>query len=42
MDDAEARKYQPRIVFVDADNRQVDVGADAAYVPDAFGLVSPR
>ena len=26
MDDAEAREYQPRMVFVDADNRQIDLG----------------
>jgi aspartate 1-decarboxylase len=45
LDDAEAREYRPRIVFVDADNRQVDLGLhsdDPAYVPDDFGLVSPR
>jgi aspartate 1-decarboxylase len=45
LDDAEARTYKPRIVFVDADNKQVDLGShsdDPAYVPDDFGLVSPR
>ncbi|HZA11960.1 aspartate 1-decarboxylase [Mycobacterium sp.] len=45
LDDAEARDYRPRIVFVDADNKQVDLGPhgdDPAYVPDDFGLVSPR
>ena len=42
MDDAEARSYQPKIVFVDADNNQVDLGADPAYVPGDFGLLSPR
>ncbi|BBZ64684.1 aspartate 1-decarboxylase [Mycolicibacterium insubricum] len=45
LDDAEARSYQPRVVFVDADNRPIDLGADAAFVPDlpeAAGLVSPR
>ena len=30
MTDAEAREYQPRIVFVDAANRQVDLGSDPA------------
>jgi aspartate 1-decarboxylase len=30
-------------VFVDADNRQVDIGHDPAFVPaDASELVSPR
>jgi aspartate 1-decarboxylase len=42
MTDAEARVYRPRIVFVGADNRQVDLGTDPAFVPDEFDLVSPR
>lgn len=43
MEDAQSREYQPRIVFVDADNRQIDLGCDPAYVPaDASGLLSPR
>jgi aspartate 1-decarboxylase len=45
LEDAEARTYQPRIVFVDSDNNQVDLGEhshDPAYIPDDFGLVSPR
>ncbi|BBZ09117.1 aspartate 1-decarboxylase [Mycolicibacterium doricum] len=43
MEDAEAREYQPRVVFVDADNRQVHLGSDPALVPDtADGLMSPR
>ncbi|TFV60035.1 aspartate 1-decarboxylase [Mycobacterium sp. PS03-16] len=43
IDDAEARAYQPRVVFVDADNRPVDLGTDPAHVPDtAADLVSPR
>lgn len=45
--DDEARSYRPRIVFVDADNKQVDLGDDPAFVPDIelagmAGLVSPR
>jgi aspartate 1-decarboxylase len=42
MDDAEVRTYKPKVIFVDADNKQVDLGNDPAYVPDDFGLVSPR
>jgi aspartate 1-decarboxylase len=42
VEDAAAREYKPRIVFVDANNRQLDVGVDPAYVPDDFGLMSPR
>jgi aspartate 1-decarboxylase len=31
------------VVFVDADNKQVDLGHDPAYVPaDAAELMSPR
>jgi aspartate 1-decarboxylase len=43
MDDAEARSYQPRIVFVDKHNRPIDLGHDPAFVPaDASELLSPR
>ncbi|SBS74849.1 aspartate 1-decarboxylase [uncultured Mycobacterium sp.] len=43
MDDAEARTYRPRVVFVDADNRQIDIGDDPAFVPDdVTDLLSPR
>jgi aspartate 1-decarboxylase len=43
MEDAEARSYQPRVVFVDTDNKQIDLGHDPAYVPaDAAGLMLPR
>ncbi|BBY99757.1 aspartate 1-decarboxylase [Mycolicibacterium fallax] len=44
MEDAEARRYEPRVVFVDADNVPVDLGADPAFVPEdlAGELVSPR
>ena len=43
MEDAEARAYQPKIVFVDAENNAIDLGSDPAYVPaDAGELVSPR
>lgn len=43
FEDAAAREYRPRIVFVDADNRPTDLGADPAHVPaDVSGLMSPR
>ena len=43
LEDAEARRFRPRVVFVDGDNRQIDVGDDAARIPDdAEGLLSPR
>lgn len=40
MDDAEARTYQPRVVFVDEANRVLDRGADPAHVPDAAPTTS--
>ncbi|MFC5907017.1 aspartate 1-decarboxylase [Streptacidiphilus monticola] len=38
MEDAEARVYEPRIVFVDRDNRITHTGADAAAAPEGSGL----
>ncbi|HWO58640.1 MAG TPA: aspartate 1-decarboxylase [Umezawaea sp.] len=40
MDDAEARGYQPKVVFVDADNKVVELGADLAHAPEGSGLSS--
>ncbi|MCG8924537.1 aspartate 1-decarboxylase [Lentzea sp. CC55] len=40
MDDAESRAYQPRVVFVDADNKVVDLGSDPAHAPEGSGLVN--
>jgi len=37
LDDAEARTFRPRVVFVDADNRIVDASSDPGQVP-AVGL----
>ena len=36
MSDDEARAFEPAVVFVDRDNRVVDVGAVAAAVPERF------
>ena len=38
MDEAQARTFMPRVVFVDHDNRIVDIGGDPSQVPDGFGL----
>ena len=38
MDDAEARAHEAQVVFVDRDNRIIEVGHDAGDVPDGFGL----
>ena len=38
MDEAEARTFVPHVVFVDHDNRVVDVGGDPGVVPDGFGI----
>jgi aspartate 1-decarboxylase len=40
MDDAEARTYQPRVVFVDEANRVLDRGSDPAHVPEAAPTTS--
>lgn len=40
MDDAEARSYEPRVIFVDAENRIADLGADPSQAPADSGLVS--
>jgi aspartate 1-decarboxylase len=40
MDDAEARRYAPRVVFVDADNRIVGTGHDPAQALPGSGLRS--
>ncbi|MGX7825688.1 aspartate 1-decarboxylase [Actinokineospora sp. 24-640] len=40
MDSAEAAAYAPHVVFVDADNRVVHLGADAAHVPADSDLLS--
>jgi aspartate 1-decarboxylase len=40
MDDAEARTRQPRVVFVDSENRVMGTGADPAEaLPEQDGLV---
>ena len=36
--DAEARQYEPAVVFVDADNHIVQVGHEPGDVPDDSGL----
>ena len=38
MDEAEARTFVPRVVFVDNDNHIIDIGGDPGLVPDGFGL----
>jgi len=40
MDDAEARSFVPRVVFVDHDNQIVDVSGDPGQVPEGYGLES--
>ena len=39
MDDAEARRYVPRVVFVDADNRVLATGNDPAEAMPGTGLL---
>ena len=39
-DEAELRDYTPRVVFVDADNRVADLGADPSHAPEGSGLLT--
>ena len=38
----ELKVYNPRVVFVDGENRQVSLGDDPADVPVGSGLLNPR
>ncbi|NNU26055.1 aspartate 1-decarboxylase [Isoptericola sp. JC619] len=40
LSDADARSFLPNVVFVDGENRIVDVDDDPGQVPDGYGLVS--
>lgn len=40
MGEAQARSFQPRVVFVDDRNRPVDIGTDPSSAPADSGLVS--
>lgn len=42
LDAAELAEYSPSVVFVDSDNRIVELTDDAAHVPDGFGLATGR
>ena len=39
MDDAEARAFEPNVVFVDANNKIVTLGNDPADAPEGSGLI---
>jgi aspartate 1-decarboxylase len=39
MEDAEARRYVPRVVFVDSENRVVGTGSDPADALPGTGLL---
>ena len=41
LDVVDARTYEPAVVFVDADNRIVDVDAEPGQVPDDGGAAVP-
>jgi aspartate 1-decarboxylase len=40
MDDVEARRYQPQVVFVDGFNRIQEHGTDPGHAPEGSGLFS--
>ncbi|MGK4581499.1 aspartate 1-decarboxylase [Kitasatospora sp. HPMI-4] len=39
METAEAKAYQPKVVFVDGENRVTGLGSDAAEAPEGSGLL---
>ncbi|GAB2652972.1 aspartate 1-decarboxylase [Nocardia goodfellowii] len=42
MNEREVREYDPKVVFVDDRNRQVELGSDPAHAPEGSDLISPR
>ncbi|WP_305093734.1 aspartate 1-decarboxylase [Prescottella sp. R16] len=42
MNEAEIREYAPRVVFVDGDNKPIELGTDPAHAPEGSGLITPR
>jgi aspartate 1-decarboxylase len=40
MDETMSRRYQPRVVFVDAGNRIVETGTDPAHAPANSDLIA--
>ncbi|WP_433609663.1 aspartate 1-decarboxylase [Prescottella agglutinans] len=42
MNEQEIREYSPRVVFVDGDNKPVELGSDPAHAPEGSGLITPR
>ena len=42
MDEVEARSFVPRVVFVDHDNRIVEISGDPGSAPDGTGLKVSR
>jgi aspartate 1-decarboxylase len=40
MDTAEAASFKPSVVFVDAQNKVVDLGGDPGHAPEGSGLLS--
>ncbi|RVW00563.1 aspartate 1-decarboxylase [Rhodococcus xishaensis] len=42
MNEQEIREYSPHVVFVDGDNKPVELGSDPAHAPEGSGLVTPR
>ncbi|CAM4040591.1 aspartate 1-decarboxylase [Kibdelosporangium persicum] len=40
MADAEASAFRPKVVFVDGQNKVVDLGTDPAHAPEDSGLLS--
>lgn len=42
LDEREVREYRPRVVFVDEQNKIVELGSDPAHAPEGTDLLDPR
>jgi aspartate 1-decarboxylase len=42
INEQECGEHNPRVVFVDADNRPVELGSDPTHAPEGSGLITPR
>lgn len=41
-DEEDLKNYRSRVIFVDENNKQIEVGADPAHAPEGSGLLDPR
>ncbi|RRO17260.1 aspartate 1-decarboxylase [Saccharopolyspora rhizosphaerae] len=42
MDELEARSFKPKVIFVDADNKPVELGTNPGHAPAGSGLLTSQ